>query len=92
MRIIFFYLIHLKLNLYDGNEVRLKLLSVPYHSVLPGLLSEERREKDGCIQNLQDRLRNREETLNGIYASKGWKLLKAYYTIRDFVLRQTNKK
>jgi hypothetical protein len=80
-----------KLNLYDGEEVRLRLLSVPYHSVLPGLLPEERRAKDDHIQNLEVRLNNLEETLNSIYVSKGWKLLKTYYNIRDILLRRRNK-
>jgi glycosyltransferase involved in cell wall biosynthesis len=80
-----------KLNLYDDKEVRLRLLSVPYHSVLPGLLSEERRAKDDLIQNLENMLKNREEVLNSIYASRGWKLLKTYYNIRDSVLRRTKK-
>jgi SAM-dependent methyltransferase len=37
-------------------------------------------------------LSKREEALKSIYASKGWKLLKTYYNIRDRVLRRTIEK
>jgi len=45
-------------------------------------------EKDAQIRNLEFLLRDREETLNNIYNSRGWKLLRAYYKVRDKFLRR----
>lgn len=44
--------------------------------------------KDDHIRNLETLLKERESTLNNIYRSRGWKVLAAYYNVRDKIPRR----
>jgi glycosyltransferase involved in cell wall biosynthesis len=74
-----------KLTLFDENVIRVEILSSALDAIIPASIWE----KSG--RDIEKKIIRLENELQSIYSSRGWRILEAYYVIKDWMLWKKKK-